>query len=700
MSLKSAKEALLRKHYTEAIQILQSYVRQHPDRHSKDWIQAQMWLVRAYKATGRADKAIPICEMFFEGDDPELQAWADKSLRALRADLEQAPDDRLPKNLEVDAVQKTAQRRYSKKPVVLSLPPIYRWLAILTMVTIVLVQVGLTVSLFVAPLFWLYLVPPPLLINWAIGVGLLVSVVFFFMSPWIVDVTQKQYQRTQWITLADLEPYSPEAVETIEYFCDKYNYIVPRLGWIESEVPIAFSYGILPNSARIVISRGLLRCLDDDEVAAVYGYHLGRICSWSFTVITFATAPLQIYYLIYVWLNRASFKVKTGNGIIRFLGSVFQTIYRVGNYFLGFVTRYTSYLNDRYGAEITGNPNALSRALAKMARALLEHHQPGQPLNRLLESTRSLGFLDYYTSSAVGMALQVLYAGQTDYNPYEVLLWELYNPWAKWLEWNSSHPLIAKRMAVFTKFAKQLGLHHEYEFVELQKLEKKLDKKRLSEHFYPHLLIQIAPVLGVVIGIVFPLFYEWLIKNYLGERLGWRWYPNPWLIPSLILVGLGLGFMFQGSLRYPNFRKVIDTDIVSLLTNPYTNCLQGLPVRVPGEIINYSTDDNFAGFALRLEDQGALMYVHYLPSYDDRGTKMSKVLYRLSQLLDRAVVVTGWYRRDHTPIIDLHSLQPLLKEDRENLPAIRGAHQFWNNLVSSALVLSGMLLLLATSLLF
>lgn len=697
MSLKSAKEALLRKHYTEAIDLLQSYIREHSDPEHRDCLVAQMWLVRAYKATGRADKAIPICEGLSEGNDPELQAWAQKSLRGLRADLEMAPDDRLRKNLEVEAVQKVEARRYPKKPVFLSLPPIYRWLAVLSLVAIVFMQVALTVSLFVVPLFWLYFVPPTLLIYVAIGTGIFVSVVFFFMSPWIIDITQKQYQRTQWITLADLEPLSPESVETIEYFCEKYKYIVPRLGWIESEVPVAFSYGILPNSARIVLSRGLLRCLDDDEVAAVCGYHLGRIHSWSFAVITFASAPLQICYLLYVLLNRASFQTKTGNGLVRLLGAGFQVIYQWGNYSLSFVTRYTNYLHDRYGAEITGNPNAVTRALAKMARGLLEHHQPGQALNRLLESTRSMGFLDYYTSSAVGMALQVLYAGQTDYNPYEVLLWELYNPWSRWLEWNSSHPLIAKRMQVLTKFTKQLGLHHEYEFAELQKLEQKLDQRRLYRYFYRNFLIQIAPWLGVALAIGFPLAYEWLIDNYLGERFNWRWHPNLWLMPSLILIGLGLGFMFQGSLRYPNFRKVIDTDIVSLLANPYANCLNGLPVRVPGEIINFSTDDNFTGFALKLEDQGALMYVHYLPSYGDRGQKMRQVLYQLSQFLDRSVVVTGWYRRDATPIIDLHSLQPLFKDDRENLPSIRGAHQSWNNLVTSALLLSGLLVLLATS---
>lgn len=49
MSLKAGKEALLRKHYTEAIAILREYTKDHPDITAKDYIQAQMLLVRAYQ---------------------------------------------------------------------------------------------------------------------------------------------------------------------------------------------------------------------------------------------------------------------------------------------------------------------------------------------------------------------------------------------------------------------------------------------------------------------------------------------------------------------------------------------------------------------------------------------------------------------------------------------------------------------------
>ncbi len=702
MSLKAGKEALLRKHYTEAIALLREYIQDHPDIRAKDYIQAQMFLVRAYQGVGRPDKAIPICEGLMLTGDPQLQDWSRRSLISLREQLAQTPDDRIQRNEEVASVAKTSARRYQTKPVVLALPQINTWLFCLAMAGTVALILGITFGIGLMVVLPFYVdgqIPEPLFYL-ILGSALFLSVILFFMSPWIIDITQKQYQRTQWITLADLEPRSPEAVETIERFCERYKYLVPRLGWIDSPVPIAFSYGILPNSARIVVSRGLFDCLDDDEIAGVFAYHLGRIATWSFTVITYGSAPLQILYLVYVLLSRASFKARTGNSLIRLIANFFFVLYGLGNYCLCFLTRRSNPLCDRFAAEMTGNPNAITRALVKMSRGLLEHHQLGSPPNRLLDATRALGFLDYRTSTAIGMAWQVLYAGQSEHNPYEVMLWELANPWAGWLQLSSTHPLIAKRIAILTGYTKQLGLEHEYAFKELLKKVAKLDQKRLKRHFYRNLLIQISPYLSLIIAFIFPLVAEWLIKNYLSQRFTMRWYPNFWLVPSLVLIGLGLSFMFQGSLRYPNFRRAIDSDIVCLLIDPYASPIFGLPVRLPGEIISYSSDAHFAGYALKLEDQGGVMYVHYYPSYADSGKNSKRAMQKLAQLLDQSVIVTGWYRRDATPIIDLHSIQPILLEGKVKTSPLQGHHQIWNNISSSALLLGGMLVLVASSPLF
>ena len=686
MSLKAGKEALLRKHYTEAIAILTEYSQESPDKNSKEYIQAQIWLISAYKKTGRADKAIAICEYLETSADPQLQVWAQKSLTTLRDILDQPPDDRIKRNEDVEAVIKSNPRRYRKKNVSLALPSQYTFFLVAAIIITILAIIGLQfaigygISLIFTTTFtsaWL---------NTIAIVTTILSVLIFFMSPWIIDITQKQYHRIQWITLADLDEKSPEAVEIIEDFCEKYNIFVPRLGWIEDDAPVAFTYGVISNSTRIVVSRGLFACLDDDEIAAVYAYQLGRIRNKSFAVLTFISAPVQILYYIYVLLSRQSYRAKSAKQVWQVAATFANTLYSLSNYLLVWLSQTSTILSDRFASEITGNPNALARALPKMARQMLPYNQPAMPTNRLLESTRALGICDRQTMTAIGLAMEIAYVGQTDQDPYRVFLWELFNPWRRWLQLHSTHPLVGERLKILSGYSKQLGLSTEYDFAELLKEEKKLNKKRLYQNFWRDLLIQISPFIGVAIAAILSLILYFLF--------------NRWLLLGLSMIGLGLGFMFQGSLRYPDFRKVADTDLVSLLIDPYASYVQGAPVQIPGELLGYGTDEFYIGYAMRLEDQGGLAFINYIPNFRQWLIDPSNTIKNLEMLCDRSVLASGWFRRGQFPMIDLSTLQPIM-EDRPNQRAsLISYHQFWNNIGSSMLVLLGLALLLLTSRLF
>ena len=686
MSLKAGKEALLRKHYTEAIAILAEYSRDHADPTAKDYVQAQIWLVSAYKKTGRADKAIAICEQLEESNDPQLQKWAQKSLINLRALLDKPPDDRIRRNEDVASVVQSDPRRYRKKNVTLSLPSRYIYLLIAAILFTVLSIIGLQfligygISLIFTNSFTS---------AWWITISIVTvvfSILLFFMSPWIIDLTQKQYHRIQWITLADLEEKSPESVEIIENFCEKYNIFVPRLGWIEDDAPVAFTYGVISNSTRIVVSRGLFECLDDDEIAAVYAYQLGRIRNKSFAGLTFVSAPVQVLYYIYVLLSRQSYRAKSAKQVWQVAATFANVFYSLSNYLLIWLSHVSTILSDRFAAELTGNPNALARALPKMARQMLPYNQPAMPTNRLLESTRALGICDRQTMTAIGLAMEIAHVGQTDQNPYRVFLWEMFNPWRRWLEVHSTHPLVGKRLKFLSSYSRQLGLLTEYDFAELLKEGKKLNKKRLYQNFWRDLAIQVAPFIGVAIGVIASMLLSQMF--------------NRWLLPSFSLIGLGLGFMFQGSLRYPDFRRVDDTDLVSLLIDPYASYVQGAPVQIPGELLGYGTDEFYIGYSLRLEDQGGLAFLNYIPNFRQWIVDPSNTIKNLEMLCDRSVIASGWFRRGKFPIIDLSTLQPIMEDLPKQRASLISYHQFWNNIVSSILVLCGLSILLLTSRLF
>jgi Zn-dependent protease with chaperone function len=680
MSLKAGKEALLRKHYTEAIAILSEYSQDHPDPIARDYLQAQIWIVTAYQRSGRADKAIAICEQLADHPDPQLQSWLQKSLISLQKQLETDPDPAQARNEDVAEVIKSKPNRYRRSNVTLALPSKYKVGFGLAMVGTVMLVLGLIAGFFL----WLATLVT-LTINqaWLILITvntIVIGTLMFFMSPWLIDITQKRFHRTQWITLFDLEAASPEAVEIIENFCRDRNYDIPRIGLVTDDSPVAFVYGILPNSARLMVSRGLLEILDDDEIAAVFAYQLGRIATWSFSVTTFAAAPVQLVYLFYVYLSRLSFRTKYGKNAFRLIAAIANFFYNCSSYLLFTITRSSAYVCDHFAAETTGNPNAMSRALTKIARGIVEQGQLRHDINRLQESTRALGICDHQTAIAVGTAFMVLHSGYWEQNPTRVFLWELYNPWSSWLEFHSPLPLIGRRLRILTLYTQQLGLSSEFEFLQIIKEGKTLKKGRLYRNFGKDLVVQVAPYGGAITGLILAKIMNPLLNLY-----------DNWLPWQFIAIGLGIGIMFQGTFRYPDFRRVVDGDLVSLLNDPYASTLRGQPVQLPGELVGYNLDASQLGYNLKLEDQAGLINLNYLANWRSLVSNPKLTIRRIETLIGQSVVATGWFRRGNLPIVDLSSLKPLLPDEATGVKIISSYHQLWNNLVSSLLVLVGLM---------
>lgn len=502
----------------------------------------------------------------------------------------------------------------------------------------------------------------------AVGITVAFNFAAFFLSPYLMDFTQKWLYKTRWVSLVDIEQKSPETAAVIRRVCQERNLKQPRLGIIDDQNPTAFTYGSLPNQARLVVSEGLFTYLDDDEVATVYAHELGHIVHWDFAVMTLASTLVQITYLIYVFtrrLERGGEKVKDIASTIAIAAYVF---YLVGTYILLYLSRTREYFADHFAALLTGNPNALSRALVKIAYGIVEEGQKAKEPSRLLEGTRALGIYDAKAAVSSGTAYRI----SSDTSKIgKVFLWDMFNPWGWWMELSSTHPLTGKRVRALSTYAEKLGLAIEFDMGRIIGQGNKLNKTRLYGNFILDLFLYGAEFIGIIAGLV----VAFLMVNTM-----------PLLIISGPVIGFGMGHLIKTLVMYPQLKNAPKTNVLALMSDPYASPLRGKPARLKGELIGRGDAGYSFGSDLKLQDKTGMIYLHYASRFGPIGNFLFGMK-RVKSLIGMNVKNVGWFRRGVAPWMDLTQL------DSENGTVVNSYHRFWSFVLSIGAIGLGIALL-------
>jgi len=170
----------------------------------------------------------------------------------------------------------------------------------------------------------------------------------------------------------------PELYNLFENLCISVGMAMPRLEIIESHARNAFASGINDKTYTVTVTRGLLQSLSKDEVEGVLAHELVHIMNRDvrlliitiiFTGMLGFAAQLvwsQVRYGLWMGGNRNS---KKGNGVIIFL--VIAMILWIG-YFATLFTRFAlsrrrEYMADAGAVQMTRNPEAMMRALMRIA---------------------------------------------------------------------------------------------------------------------------------------------------------------------------------------------------------------------------------------------------------------------------------------------------------------------------------------------
>ena len=665
MSLQAGLDALKQGRNRDAVQILKQFCQYYTQAGSKEYLQAQMGLVKAYHRNGETEKAIALAQELTTQENPQVSGWAKQVLQTLTGNT--MPQQTTSSTSEQPSPVPKAGRA-AQVGVKLPLAGVAGNLALASFVTISLLF-GMVLVLSLAVVFIIGSDNPTTGLAISVAITLIFNVAAFFLSPFLMDLTQSWLYKTRWVSLTDVERQSPETARVIQRVCREKKIKQPRLGIIDDQNPTAFTYGSLPNSARLVVSQGLFTYLDDDEIATVYAHELGHIVHWDFAVMTMASTLVQITYLIYTFARRlgrgGNDKLKDAAGTAAIAAYVF---YLIGTYLLLYLSRTREYFADHFAAQTTGNPNALSRALVKIAYGILEEGKRASEPSRLIEGTRALGIYDPKAAASTGTAYRIAAQPQ---QLGRVFLWDMFNPWGWWMELNSTHPLTGKRVRALSTYAEQLGLPTEFDMGRVVKESRNLSKKKLYGNFVVDLLLYCAMPIGLFVGLG------------IGIALVGTFPTAPF---ALAIVGLGVGTLLRTFVMFPTFKQAPESDILKLMSDPYASPLRGKPVKLQGELIGRGDAGYEFGSDLKIQDRTGMIYLHYASRFGPIGNLLFG-MNRVKNLLGAQVGVTGWFRRGVAPWVDMTQLVA------ESGTTVNSFHRLWSFILAGAAILLGSFLL-------
>lgn len=557
--------------------------------------------------------------------------------------------------------------------------------------------------------------------------------IYLALSPWILDIFLNQYYPVDNFSKERLARY-PEISETIANYCQKYHRSTPQLKIIQTQIPFLVTYGI-PFRTRIVISNGLLQVLDDAELATLYATELGHLL-YGVPLISLLMTLVQIPYLIY-WQIASLAEQDRFNRLKRplaVLAAYFYALYGFWKWPALWLSRQRVYDRDRFAVELTKNPNALSRALLKMAissseQVVLKGYTP-----RILESFDLLLPLDIRRVLTLGSLSPQI--------PFEsVLTWDYTNPQRHWLALFSTHPLLGDRLYLLKKYAQFWNLKPELNLVDVP-LEKNSFWHKIKR-CYPTLpLIPQALVWAIGCGIIFRcLFWSigkiseqlqfqplvWMYRAYplLNAWVGWllifaialliflRSQRLPSVFPMVVFLNIALDVLFNVSEgrfnwlrsndpifeawvwiafsfililwnnRYfpPKVSSLDDPDLAELLSEPEIP-YQGEYLTLTGRLLGHSGVGNWLGQDLLLQTKSGLIKLHFLASGGAIGELLS-FLPRPCQSVSQRVTVRGWLRRGGSPYFDVE-LMTTQKGEK-----IQGGHQMFVTLLAIACAVWG-----------
>ena len=204
-------------------------------------------------------------------------------------------------------------------------------------------------------------------------IAFVMAAVMNFGSYWFSDKLVLRMYKAQEITRAE----NPAFYDMVERLASRAELPMPKVYIIPDQSPNAFATGRNPQHAAVAATEGILRILSPEELEGVMAHELGHVMNRDILISTIAATfagAISMIGSMLQWgamLGAGRGDDEEGGGIGGLVGSLAMAILApiAAMLIQMAVSRSREYLADATGAQISGRPQSLASALAKLQQA-------------------------------------------------------------------------------------------------------------------------------------------------------------------------------------------------------------------------------------------------------------------------------------------------------------------------------------------
>ncbi len=493
---------------------------------------------------------------------------------------------------------------------------------------------------------------------YAIIGSIIVLIIQFLISPWLTDLTMRLFYK------ADFNATIPDYLkEFIESECAKHGVKYPRIGIINDGTPNAFTYGRTKKDARIVLTRGIFDLLKEDEVKSVVAHEMGHIVHMDMLVMTAVQiVPLVLYAIYEIFASNNS--NDNDNNKAAIVGYIAYILYIISQYAILWLSRSREYYADEFSVTETQNPSSLAEALVKIGFGLST--QSGNT-KRNVSKNNALGIFDTKSGKSLAVSSMDENGNVSKDKIKNAMKWEMWNPWAKWFEFNSTHPLISKRLEAISKYSEKYN-QSPYIVFDLTKTESYVDD------FLVEIFISFLPSI-LLLATIFCAIFAFASDT-----------PNFMITGILLLITIISSYIKFKRAHKSGFKN---TNVSDLLGEVKVSHVTSIPCTLKGKIIGRGNPGCIFNEDFVIKDETGIIFL----DYNQPLNVINKIfaLFKSSEYFDKDVVVEGWYRRSPVPYVEIYKYTVDGKEKKIYTYGLTKAIYIIGFLLSIALILTGLL---------